>query len=345
MKRFFPYLVGGAVLLALAAWVLLEQRSPAPAAPKDATPAAVGAQAAIEPVAVHATRHRLNPRPVPANARGAPTETPPTDPAALPLWPGSELTADEYAMSKLEIFRALQSQTHDWTIENYAQNAARRELLSGREAYQVYTYLRSCMARPRTVEELETATERVRSSERLARRMGTDGVEMEARRVRSAFVRCENLPPDSALPLIMIDWLTLAAERGFPQAQLAYYQSARWLLQLDEWSPYRYPERVHEYRRLAPLFIEAAFQAGHPDAFAEYALAMIDGIIFDRDAQGAYAYAVAADLAHDGDHADARNMMQLLEVELSPEAVRDARRAGRELCNRYCRTSNAQSAG
>ena len=322
-------IVAGA--LAIGAALLWSNRGPAPVVERTIPVALESPRSAYrqEPAVARAIRKR----PTAATPQGIQPEFLEPDETLPQMWPGSELKAEEYKMSKMDIFFNLQTQTRDWTIENYTQLGARREHLSGRDAYQLYTYLRSCMNRPRSVESLKDRTDRIRGSER----MSAAEIDALAGRMSETFVRCEHLPSDQDLGPLMLDWLTLAANRGFPQAQLAYHLSARWLLQLDPWNAYRYPDRVHEYRRLAPLFLEAAVNAGHSDAFVEYSLALQQRIIFEEDLLAAYAYAVAADLAFHGGNQEARNYMEVLEIVLSPDEIREARRMGRRLCQSFCR--------
>lgn len=326
--------VAGALLIAAALVVL--QREPArvaaPASP--GVPQVAGSTSPDRRADAPLTTSEVRPRPAPESPRGVQPEFLSPDQTLPPPWPESVLRADEYQLSKMDIFFASQAQSQDWTIEDYARKAARREQLSGREAYEVYTYLRACMNQPRSVEAMQRRRERFESSDRIP----ADQLEAVTANLRKSFVRCENLPNDRDLAPLMLDWLTLAANRGFPQAQLAYHQSARWLLTLDPWTAYRQPERVHEYRRLAPAFMETAVSAGHPDAFVEYSLALQQRIIFEEDLTAAYGYAVAADLALAGGHPEARNYMEVLEIVLSPDQIREAREMGRRLCRSFCRT-------
>lgn len=270
----------------------------------------------------------------------------PKEPAAGELststvWPDSAYTPDEYSLTKIQVYRNFQAASEQWTVETYDAKAAKADELSGREIYEMYTYLRACHRQPRTVEALDLRVKRIRGSERMNRRMAPEEIEAMVDNYQRRLIRCESLPDDRVLEPLMLDWLTLAASRGFPQAQIAYHRSARWLLTHDRWGVYRYPERVREYQRLAPAFLEAALESGHHDALYEYSLALRENIIFDSDPVAAYAYAVAADMASSLGNQEAQEIMALLETVLEPDDIRDARLNGRELCATHCRPGPA----
>ena len=130
--------------------------------------------------------------------------------------------------------------------------------------------------------------------------------------------------------------LSLAAERGYPQAQIAYYQSIRWLLTRQPMTVYRDPLLVHRYRAQAPAHLLAAIRSGHSEAFVEYSLAMQEGILFEKDDEMAYAYARAADLAADGENDMATIYLAILEKALEPGQLAAGRKHGRELYDQWC---------
>ncbi len=272
-----------------------------------------------------------------ADAQVLATDTP----ISADFWPGSAFTEEEFDLTKIQIYRQFQSRSEDWTVETYQAKAARVDELSGREIYELYTYLRACHRQPRSVEALDRRVERIRGSERMNRRMSAEEIEGIVDNYRQRLIRCETLPDDETLLPLMLDWLTLAANRGFPQAQIAYHRSARWLLSQDRWGVYRYPERVREYQQLAPAFLEAALKSGHHDALYEYSLALRENIIFDEDPVASYAYAVAADMAATGGNTEAQEIMALLDTVLEPAQLREARQSGRDLCQTYCRPGPA----
>lgn len=259
-------------------------------------------------------------------------------------WPESDYLPEEYEQGKIDIFYRFQRSTRDWTVETFAGKVAQVDELSGRDAYEVYAYLRACHRQPRNAQQMEQRLAQVRennsgdgSGRRRGRRMSEDDMARYADGLRNGLVRCEALPPDEELLPMMMGWLTLAAERGFPQAQIAYHKSIRWLLALEPWGVYRYPQQVHDYRRLAPLFLEAALRSGHADVFNEYSIALRERVIFEEDPQAAFAYAHAATLASVDPHEEAESAMRALAAVLTPEQQRKAREMGRELCNEWCR--------
>ncbi|MEM9531591.1 MAG: hypothetical protein AAGA23_11785 [Pseudomonadota bacterium] len=321
---------GASGVLGIALWV-------SEPSPKHELAAASGEDAPSPVARSLKDRPRLAAEPKPRRAPTGEITAEQVAEATAQLWPESEFTDEEYDQTKVEIFREFQAVSRNWTIETYTKKAARRDELSGREIYELYTYLRTCHQQPRSVAELERREERIRNSRRMARRLSAEEIDNIVEGYRGQLVRCESLPPDESLIPLMLDWLTLAAMCGFPQAQVAYHRSARWLLTQDRWGVYRHPDRVREYRRLAPAFLEAALKSGHHDSLYEYSIALRENIIFDEDPVAAYAYAWAANLARSGGNQEAREVMALLETVLAAEDVADARVEGRELCQTYCR--------
>lgn len=259
-------------------------------------------------------------------------------------WPESDYLSEEYEQGKIDIFYRFQNSTRDWTVETFAAKVAQVDELSGRDAYEVYAYLRACHRQPRNAQQVERRLAQIRENNsgegggrRRGRQMNEEDIARYADGLRNELVRCEALPPDDELLPMMMGWLTLAAERGFPQAQIAYHKSIRWLLALEPWGVYRYPQQVHDYRRLAPLFLEAALRSGHADVFNEYSIALRERVIFEEDPQAAFAYAHAATLASVDTHEEAESAMRTLAAVLTPAQQRKAREMGRELCNQWCR--------
>ena len=133
-----------------------------------------------------------------------------------------------------------------------------------------------------------------------------------------------------------MEWLTRAAKRGYPLAQIAYYRSYRWLASRKPYLVFSDVQRIYAYRSLAPLFLDAAIGSGHAEAFVEMARALNEGIVFERNVESAYAYAMAAQEAGRPDLSVADELIGELEAELSPAQGREARRRARELCDAYC---------
>ncbi|MEM6937787.1 MAG: hypothetical protein AAF552_15115 [Pseudomonadota bacterium] len=329
------------VAAALGTWLALTEPEPQVALQDDPA-VATGQPEAARPGTNSETRvPKLRPR-RPAVGLQADAATPTNEtPVSADFWPGSAFTEEEFDLTKIQIYRQFQRRSEDWTVETYQAKAARADELSGREIYELYTYLRACHRQPRSVDSLDQRVERIRGSERMNRRMSPEEIEGIVDNYRRRLIRCETLPDDQALLPLMLDWLTLAANRGFPQAQIAYHRSARWLLSQDRWGVYRYPERVREYQQLAPAFLEAALKSGHHDALYEYSLALRENIIFDEDPVASYAYAAAADMAATGGNSEAQEIMALLDTVLNPDQLREARESGRDLCQTYCRLGPA----
>ena len=133
-----------------------------------------------------------------------------------------------------------------------------------------------------------------------------------------------------------MEWLQRAAERGYPLAQIAFYRSYRWLASRKPYLIFSSPDTVYRYQALAPKFLQAALVSGHAEAFAETAYAYQEGIVYQRDAELAYAYALAAGEAGHPALDVAERLRGELAAELDPMQQRNAREWARELCATYC---------
>jgi len=246
---------------------------------------------------------------------------------------------EDYAKSRIDIYREFYRAALTWSLDDYLRQRARRELLDGEAAYQVYVFLRTCLDTPRSP---EAATRRIEGLERSAANRPADfdesGLDERIEAIQRGVARCEGLDSvEGLLEPVLLDWLTRAADRGYPQAQLAYYQSARWLLERKPQLIYRNPDVVTTYRTQALAYLTTALESGHSEAFTELAMAYMEGIVVERDALQSYAHAHAADLAGHGQNEIARSYLSLMEPELSPDQLREARALGRTLCEAYCR--------
>ena len=291
-----------------------------------------------------------SPTPVPKAGRGVakrrampPVGTPqsliPENPGVPLGAAGASFRAEDYSKSRMQIYFEFQRAVRTWTPEIFDQKSQLRETLTGEQLYEVYVYLRSCLDSLRSVDGFQ---KRARAMEQHQRRnpenFPLEQLQNSLERYRTDLARCEGIGEDLAggLEPVLVDWLTLAAERGYPQAQLAYHQSIRWLLTRQQMTVYRDPLAVHQYRERAPLYLRAAIRSGHSEAFVEYSLAMQEGILFEQDDELAFAYARAADLAAHGNNDMARVYLAILENVLQPGQIASARKRGRELCDQWC---------
>lgn len=253
--------------------------------------------------------------------------------------PVSHFQDAEYSQSRMEIYVEFYDRARTWSLDDYRRQRVRREALDGREAYQAYVFLRTCLETPRTRQALDRRLQAIEQDRQgNPENWNPEQYRTMVQRWEEGLARCEGLDDlEQPLEAVLVDWLTHAADQGYGQAQLAYYQSARWLLGRQQPLIYRQPERLHEYRHKARAYLERALSTGHPEAFAEWAMAYIEGVIVPHDPLQAYAHAHAADLASHGQNTAARGFAAIAEAELEPDGMRQAREIGRSLCDRYCR--------
>jgi len=245
-------------------------------------------------------------------------------------WPVSSFSAEELSLDTVAIFADIQASVKDWTPEVYFDRFRKRTVMSGRDAYAVYTYLRSCTKQPRSVEQYATLEAEFASLQ------GTSDLAAIMEHYQTGLSRCEGLGEQRELILAMIDWLTMAAERGFPQAQISYYRSFRWLLSNDPWLPYLAPEHVHAYRQRAKRFLLSAMESGHPEALSVFALAHVERIIVEENVVTAFAYALAAEQASQGSNYRAKLLLASIEPALSQQQIDEARHLAEQICEDYC---------
>ena len=313
--------------------------SPASLSPKESPVAKPSDQLALKqpPVAKPVGKQRVaQRRSLPSAGTQGPAE------ALLPPenTPGAVFRAEDYSKTRMQIYLEFQRAVLTWTPEIFDQKTQRRGSLTGEEIYQAYVYLRSCLDSLRSVDSFR---QRVQALEEHQQRhpvdFPLDELEQVLEGYRTDLARCEGvgIGLNGSFELLLVDWLSLAAERGYPQAQIAYHQSIRWLLTRQRMSVYRDPQAVRRYRERAPVYLQAAVRSGHSEAFVEYSLAMQEGILFAQDDELAFAYARAADLAAHGANDMATTYMAIIEKILSPGKIAAARTRGRELCDLWCR--------
>ena len=256
-----------------------------------------------------------------------------------PVVAGAAFRAEDYSKTRMQIYYEFQRAVRSWTPEIFNQKTQQRETLTGEQIYEAYVYLRSCLDSLRSVAGYQ---QRAQAMERHHQRNPDDfplaEIQQALDRYRSDLVRCEGVGKNQAngLEPLLVDWLSLSAERGYPQAQIAYHQSIRWLLTRQAMTVYRDPRAVRQYRDLAPSYLQAAVRSGHSEAFAEYSLAMQEGILFKQDFELAFAYARAGDLAAHGNNDTATTYLAIMENVLEPSQIAAGRKRGRELCDQWC---------
>jgi hypothetical protein len=91
-----------------------------------------------------------------------------------------------------------------------------------------------------------------------------------------------------------------AARLDHEVAQIDYYRTANSYLDhpFSGETPLleSHPEVIVEFKETARYSLERALEKGHPEAYMAMSQALSDGIIFERDPLGAYAYAHMAEL-------------------------------------------------
>ncbi|MEM9303011.1 MAG: hypothetical protein AAGE01_12915 [Pseudomonadota bacterium] len=227
----------------------------------------------------------------------------------------STYTPEQMEQSLLQVFGDVLARSAAWSAADYQDRSARRASLSGEEAYETYGYLRRCLGLDYPASGLPIIN------------------------VPRDFVQanCEGTPSGEALILETLDWLTLAASRGFTQAEISYYRSARRLLALDPWTPYRHPDRVRAFRSQSANFLSRAVMSGHHEALAEYALALVERISFAEDVPMAYAYARVAQTVSNGRNPGANQLLAQMDAALNAEQLDVARDLADSLCESFCR--------
>lgn len=221
-----------------------------------------------------------------------------------------------------------------WDFSRFAIAAADPELLDARESYQVYVFLRTCLPTARTeaaLRQLEAQVQRARARTSDDRQRRLDARLAEA---RAGYARCAGLPEE--VEPLTLEWLTRAALRGYPLAQIAYYRSFRWLASRRPYLLFETSDRVSTYRRLAPVLLAAALRSGHGEAFVEMARALSDGLVFDENRDEARAYLLAAKLAGLPEDRWVAELDGDLMSGTTSEQVREARERAESLCDRYC---------
>ncbi len=248
---------------------------------------------------------------------------------------------DEFSQHRMQVFQAFQRNVAGWTPTDFDDKAANKAALTGREAYEVYVYLRSCLGQPESLEDVEQQIDAI--ERRLQRIQPGDSNRLEDAllsridRLDQGLQRCEGVGTDGTGVALMHDWLSLAADLGFAQAQIAYHMSARWILSMQPNDLFRHPDLVMRYRDRATQYLTSALRSGHPDAILAMAHAIDDDIVFERDPADVYAWAYAAQLAEAGIDGESQRYIERATRELDDREIREARERGRALCDRYCR--------
>ena len=326
----------GLSLLAVMIWQAAD-RSTEQTPPVTASQAAGDDHPVVAPVTVAAATSR--PSPAAATDSGI-APAPPGDVEAAvresERFPSQRFEPEAYAMGRMQIFgRFWRTAEQEWDLTRFRAAEAAAETLDGRESYQVYVYLRTCLDAPRSAGQAANLLQQIESAVVDSPRLQhPERVDQILDRVDAGLARCEGLPED--LEPLTLTWLTRAATRGYPLAQIAYYRSYRWLASRKPYLLFGEFDGVRRYRQLAPHLLRAALGSGHAEALVEMATAYADGVIFERDPVEAYAWSLAADEAGRPDLTVGDEVRANLAPEMDDDELAQARLRAVELCEQYC---------
>jgi hypothetical protein len=109
-------------------------------------------------------------------------------------------------------------------------------------------------------------------------------------------------------------WLSLAAEQGSVEAKLYYATDVDAVLGGAS-ERLAHPEKIIAWKERAKAYLEEAAGTGNLDAIAQLSNVYNSGILVERSAEAAYAYALAANRIDPNEYRD--ELLHLMEKELS----------------------------
>lgn len=171
--------------------------------------------------------------------------------------------------------------------------------VGGDWAYRLYLHFWRCV---RAAEQgsadrsLEVWAERAEE----ARGRELDAILDSAEHMADLVALCMGIPPETDRFLEAFTWLGEAARLNHEVAQINYYRVANSYLDHplsgETTLLQRHPEVIVELKKTAQYSLEKALERGHPEAYLAMSQALSDGIVFEKDPFGAYAYAHTAEL-------------------------------------------------
>lgn len=171
--------------------------------------------------------------------------------------------------------------------------------VDGDWAYRLYLHFWRCVraAEPESADRsLEVWADRAKEAS--GRQL--DGILDSAERMASLVELCMAIPPNTDRILEAFTWFGEAARLNHEVAQIDYYRVANSYLDHpfsgDETLLQSHPEVILEFKETARYSLEGALERGHPESYLAMSQALSDGIVFEKDPLGAYAYAHAAEL-------------------------------------------------
>ncbi len=214
-------------------------------------------------------------------------------------------------------------------------------MATGEAAFLLYLRFLSCKQTPRTQQNFDAMMDSY--IEQRARKDVSEEsmqyMEDQMAAMQISFETCSEI--DADYDLMAYYWLRTSADMGYLPAMIKYPVDGQQLFYPR--LAFKQPELVMEFRNNAIRYLNQALHSGHPSAFLQYAYVYQYDSILDKDPYLIYAYTYAAKLAGFdpmlSGYVD--QMLNSAELELDPGQVSDARRMGRDLCERYCRDSQS----
>jgi hypothetical protein len=315
------------VLLALALWLILRPQD-------NQTPLPVNQQpTAEEAIATDLQSPKTEPFVKTTDNKATATPASPEQPPAVPSNTAA-VNANRYTFTDLQFEHdRLARVIGGWHFKDYQRYSAKAGI-EGEAAYQAYLYVKSCIGSQTTAASYNEQLVQLQVLfDRNRERVSAGELEARLNELEQGFIRCEGL---GEKPLrAAVEWLQLAADLAYLPAQIGFYRELPELLRQDRWAVFRKPDFLDLYQLRTPEYLVAALKSGHPDAFRHFAVAIIDGIVFEPDSVLALAYYHAADLAGGSGQASLRDADPV--SGLGARELREARLIGENLCSQYCR--------
>ncbi len=236
----------------------------------------------------------------------------------------------EVLHAKVSLFEGREPEVFIELIENESG-------LSADEALTLAMVYRICMKSPRTEWQYEqeldiTSVMLPHSSDN---KQLLEGLEYKMQLTELAYEICSTVDPDLELDREALYWLETAADLGHPQAQFAYYETARELLvgkplytfQVSKLG-IRDPNLIFNYRIRSLAYLRSLLETGQPKAYLLNAMMLYQGDVMERDLLLSYANASLVESESDSpavkEHAG--SLKRRIEKELPQDELKGAKR-------------------
>ncbi len=113
---------------------------------------------------------------------------------------------------------------------------------------------------------------------------------------------CQPIPADMDARMEAVTWMSEAVRLGHGIAEVQFYQKAMGFLMRPDPNTnnpplaMKYPGLVEDFKTTARLGLARALEEGHPEAYVAKSQALLEGLIYPKDPQLAYAYARKAEI-------------------------------------------------